>query len=450
MLYNKLGERGNIIIVLLVSLLVRLLLYLKFYLNPIYSFKSGIPYYYKYDSYYYASMIESMGIPKLVIFIVPILLLCLSLTLFYLSMRKLKISKKYSMLGTLAISLYPNFFAQSLIGYIDTNFIIFLAIAFILYGVANLWENTIKGTIYYFIYFFIGIFLTLLWNGGWFIVFLIMASLCSRYLFMFNRKKFMRIFLVAVPGLFLIKPLLGVLAIKRMGVSEYIPNTYIGYYLGIVFILYYYFIEKNKIEDNDMFFIISIIITTLASLFIQRFASFGIIFIIILVASKININTKKYLIYILCFFLLSSIMISGQHKPTVNDDLANMLEKVEGETIVNFWEYGHIIEYFTHSNITQKANPNPESVEIIKALNMDEKQGVLFLDSLKGNDYYLIIDDHNIGHHEYFESVGMINTSKSNNSIISKTKNNIKLEYYNIISESKLRERSFYLLKRRI
>ena len=444
---------------LLISTVLRLIALFNYYVNPIYAFSNGIPYYLKYDSWYYTNVLESLGLSKLLVFFLPYVFILFSIYFIYKSLRLLKVNPEYSIYSTLIISFFPNFFFQSLIGYVDTNCLIFFSTTGLIYLLIRVFTQNIS-KLQFLLFYLLFIIPLNYWKGIYFISGIFIISILSFLLISNSRiNKKLLLFMGSVISLILIpyfyKILLHILDYKNKGVGEYTTNTFLGFYLLLFIILYliFKFRIRRKIE---IFFITSIIITSISTIFIQRFVSIAIIFIGIYLGdlvynySKFNSRDAKFIMLtLILIFGFFSFKIAPSNSITVNDEIVETLLEVDGE-IINFWEYGHITCYFV-GNCYTKASPSNDAINYLRYLMIDESKGTKELDKIKEGKYYIFFDDNNDNHYDWLlknENYDIIIKDTSNNSIFYKTINNKTTDNFKFISSANLGDRRFYLLQR--
>lgn len=438
----------------------RLFFYFKYFIDPQYLFPNGLPYYFKYDSYFFASILESHGFTNVTLYILNVYLLCMLALVIYNISRIYGINKNWSVLTTMLITMLPSFFSQTLIGFIDTPVIIFLSATMFLYGNLLMLKKLKIGCLYI----LIALLLSFLWTGQNLLLTIFIIQTIIFIFFKkglcFNKKFFVLLIMSGlITATLLFNRISGVVAIKMRGVGEYLPNTFVVFYVVLFFVLMIIWKHK-KITQKELLLIVPGIAMTIGALIVQRFTALAFIYIGLLYGyylSNKELSSQWYKYIILVFILFNAFVWT--YPPTVNDEVADLFVGLsENDTLLTFWEYGHITNYFSKAKTTSIANPLPNDKAFIYAINTNEDFSVGYLDNKANFDYYtnntayyILIDDYNIGQYDYFESVGHYKNhpfNKSNNSIIYKAKNNIKSEYYKTIKVATLRDRNFYLLQR--
>ena len=302
----------------------------------------------------------------------PLFPLAVASTFFYLSLRELNISSIFSFMYTLLLTLFPYFYFQTIIGYIDTPGLILMFYTIIIWSSIKVinYDNYKK---YLFIMCFCFFSLALFWNRGSYIIIFInsFAILYPRCYRVIKNKKLLYIGFIILGLIFVslfFNKFLDLLSIKSIGLVEYQTPTYFIYYLIVLVVVLMY----SKLKTNSLiiqYLVIGSALNLCLSLIMVRFTTFALLFMILLIA-KLQ-NKKKIINYLITIIIIINITMitTTPLKPQITREYEQLLKQIpNGTKIYNPWDMGHIISYITKKNIQFKAHPTPKALLTIEQI----------------------------------------------------------------------------------
>ena len=328
---------------------------------------SVIPYPLQPDPYYYYKILE---LPKVVIFILPMIFLCVGLIFFYKIMR-FYFDEQTSFLGTIGLSLFYPFFIQTYMSYTDTPTMIFMFMMFIVYEVIMVLKYSSR-LLYSMFIILVNIFvLSQLW-AGWKIVPL--TIFLGLVLIIYKQIKYKKTFLgLGVLILILLFSSIMPTFIEYLGlfnvISELRPNwnpIWLIFNVLIFIILFDLFKRENGElvlkTTKDKFFILSMaLIFTVLSMIMRRWTYLAMPFIVLILFFWMSKKSKTvlniFVIFIIILSAISSLITFSNISPLMNQESEQILNNLENRTILCNWANGHVYNLFTDGETLYKAHP---------------------------------------------------------------------------------------------
>lgn len=451
----------NVAIAVLLSTIVRFIFPLSNYVfDRNYWFIDGLsPYYLKADSYWYAKVLIDSGVHKSLIYFIPYLIVMLGLIIFYYLCRDIKISKAGSFIATMFLSLFPYYYNQTILGYVDTPPLILFFIIILIYIYRRIYLNIVKkdyvvAGCFILLFIFTLFVMNQIWYSNWelvgimFIVSIIFQVCRTKLQYV---GAFVVMLMMAMIKLDEIK---GLYRFKLYGVSEYGIPLYVLYYVfAFVLLLLYRFNEKDSFQK---FLFWGFMFNFTFSILIERVSAFAMIFgslLIISIIDRLKYKRVEALGYIAVFIILNCMQIANDYypvKPTMFSDYEMDLQHVDDE-IINFWDNGYQILLITDATVMNRASPKArETTLFINGIMQEESVGITYLDMLNSTkNYTIILYSEDIYKALYLNSYMADNTDR-NKGIMYKSMRNESLLYFDLVSRAEYDGKARWIYERRL
>lgn len=409
------------------------------------------PYFLKGDSYYYFGVLRGCGLSNILIYVAPYVFTLFSLVLFYALLRRLKVNDTVSLLGTICLSFFPNFYSQTLLGYVDSPhvimFFIILGLHFYLSAFNDIKIQSYKrGVLFVLLLISIFFLLSIFWSGFPIITLIFTVGFFFHIAKSWKYYAFFVIFSIAMLFRFYTR-FEKLLMYKGLGVGEYLTSRFILYYLMVIIIIFCYFYIIDK-DNMKRFFLGSMFFCFFFSLFIGRFGAFTIIFVMILFCMFMNQvrNPFKFGVFlILLIFCFSElVVISPNVKPLMSRPYEGLLYEMDKNlTVITFWDNGHMINSITDRKTKFFGSPRNITVtNFILGISLAESDGVLYLDKMGGKSrYYFVLHSQDKLKAEYLTKQNITNKD----SIMIKSLKNQPLNHFSLIGKAKYDNNTYWI-----
>jgi hypothetical protein len=451
----------DVVILILLNVVMKLLLPFHMFNDNYWFLDGSSPYYLKVDSYFYYQILSDIGLSKFLIYILPYIFTIISIVIFYFILVELKVNRKVRLVATIAMMVFPYFYNQTLLGYVDTpHFIIFCIMLFtfaylrLIKSLRNRrWYISIGWCILcvavplmlYFVwtgfpiltmFFGLGIYLQLANNWKMYIIGVIIAFL----IFLEYNTRFIKL-----------------LNMKMWGVSEYAtPKLLIYYILIIVVLVLFWQFYKTQGLPEWKFLLGCMLYCAFFSFFIGRFAAFTIIFVMLLlgVLSPLYFTSDKHLtafwLIIICAGLLLTVPLQAMNKPVMNKAYEGVLSNgVATYDVVSFWDERHLIKTFTNTQYKMGSSIYKylDIHHIANGFSLDINDAVLYLDNAsRSMPYYLVLSTYDLYKIQNIQKY--VKGEYSDNNIIEKSLKHEHTIYFDLIAYDKYQGTEYFLYER--
>ena len=451
----------NILVIIVISTLVRLIFPLSTHIfdSNYYFIGSFTPYFLKADSYYYYQVLSSFGINQFLIYITPYVFTLISLVIFYKICLRLGSTGNMALLYTLFLSLFPCFYNDTLLGYVDTPHLILFCIIFMIYLYLNLvgYYKTRVWWLYALMFVFTAILINFVWTGRPLIYLMFFISV----IFHISNKiwNYVALAIVAIIGyvVYFQYRFTSLLHLKSLGVSEYMQPGYVYYFVFFLCVMFgYIFFYNNKFVKYDLgrFFFAGYWFNFVISLFIGRFSSFAIIFgilLMVVICNQIGIKQKIRAAFVIVLLIVSvsGIVSDFRFKPLINRPYNEILTQMDEDLpVLCFWDNGIIIDALTNKTVVMKSTPEQQSLYyFVNGLTTEPLNAHNYFDKIIDTDYYLVLQSNDINKVYYLSYMLESNISKYN--IIYNSIRGIQIPGYILENKANYSNNYYWVYKRK-
>jgi len=395
-----------VIILIAFNFILRLIFpYWFFLINPKYRFlNSYLPYYYEADSFYYAKILEGYLHSRLLVYLLPLLLIILTIAIIYYTLFELTHNKTESAIYSLLITTFPYFYNQSLIGLIDTSIVLMFCMSLLVYSIVLLFAARDKLTIVTFCWLVIfptSLLLFLVWAHSFYMLGILLFSIiASKYFTKYWHyiASLLFVFIIFINTL----KFKELLEMKSLGVAEYLTPDYFPYYFIFIFIVIIILINNELISldsQRDKFMAICFLIFFAISFVFMRFGNVAILFGG-LYLSKIKYHKIKHYKTLFLIIILINVIFLGvvysEDSPIMNRDKEIMFNSItESIPVVSYWDNGYYIKYFTNNTALYRASPERQSINAFcSMLNKSDSKELDILNLTKPYYIYIAQEDY--------------------------------------------------------
>lgn len=332
----------------------------------------GNYYLYQADSWYYYNMYYNGSDTFMFNFsLFPLVFAILIGVLLFYFLSRLTDKIYLAFLGTILFVTNQYYLYNSYIGYADTNSInLFLTLCIISTLVIILINKTLSVRIINLIALIVSIVaFSLIWQGWWYIIFIIATGFVSYMIFNVTKKRLL-ITILPVIMMFIvffdiIKKLILDLILFSGNVNEFATNfdnifiLFYGFITGITFICLYF---KNRHELTYNIINVWFWITLMSGLIARRFTVYFILpFIIVLClcCKRLPKNISKFILILICMFSFSIttfMVIESSFTPMMDDSIIESMEYINDNIpkdymLIGMWDQGHLYLAYVNNKI---------------------------------------------------------------------------------------------------